>query len=164
MISKWLSSPNIWVDVAEMVTAHGEVYCFVFKFPSLKVGEETLWVSVFHFHVWQTYLGDIGVRVQRGQWGQPCRLPQEPVHARAECWWVTGWHCQWDHWHSTRLGIEPGGLLRRPAAAAWWPTRFWFFWRYGSRKLVFIFIIFCYFFGPLPWHMEVPRLGVKSEL
>ena len=23
---------------------------------------------------------------------------------------------------------------------------------------------FCYFFGPLPWHMEVPRLGVELEL
>ena len=28
----------------------------------------------------------------------------------------------------------------------------------------FFFLSFCYFFGPLPWHMEVPRLGVKSEL
>ena len=25
-------------------------------------------------------------------------------------------------------------------------------------------LFFCYFFGPLPWHMEVPRLGVESEL
>jgi len=26
------------------------------------------------------------------------------------------------------------------------------------------FFSFCYFFGPLPRHMEVPRLGVESEL
>ena len=26
------------------------------------------------------------------------------------------------------------------------------------------FLSFCYFFGPLPQHMEVPRLGVESEL
>jgi len=26
------------------------------------------------------------------------------------------------------------------------------------------FFSFCYFFGPLPWHTEVPRLGVESEL
>ena len=33
-------------------------------------------------------------------------------------------------------------------------------------KFYFIIIIlsFCYFFGPLPRHMEVPRLGVESEL
>ena len=27
------------------------------------------------------------------------------------------------------------------------------------------FVLFCFcFLGPCPWHMEVPRLGVKSEL
>ena len=26
------------------------------------------------------------------------------------------------------------------------------------------FLVFLPFLGPLPWHMEVPRLGVKSEL
>ena len=30
--------------------------------------------------------------------------------------------------------------------------------------LVFIFLVFLLFLGPLPRHMEVPRLGVKSEL
>ena len=30
--------------------------------------------------------------------------------------------------------------------------------------ILFYFLSFCYFFGPLPRHMEVPRLGVKSEL
>ena len=42
--------------------------------------------------------------------------------------------------------------------------------------ILFYFILFCLlsflllllllllFLGPLPWHMEVPRLGVKSEL
>ena len=29
--------------------------------------------------------------------------------------------------------------------------------------LFFYFLSFCYFFGPLPRHMEVPRLGVESE-
>ena len=27
---------------------------------------------------------------------------------------------------------------------------------------VFFFLSFCYFFGPLLWHMEVPRLGVNG--
>ena len=36
-------------------------------------------------------------------------------------------------------------------------------------KIFFIFIYlfilsFCYFFGLLPQHMEVPRLGAESEL
>ena len=35
-------------------------------------------------------------------------------------------------------------------------SRFWFF--------VFGFLSFCHFFGLLPRHMEVPRLGVESEL
>ena len=29
---------------------------------------------------------------------------------------------------------------------------------------LFYFIVFFYFLGPHPWHMEVSRLGVKSEL
>src|SRR5512136_2400744 len=29
---------------------------------------------------------------------------------------------------------------------------------------VCLFVCFCYFFGPLLRHMEVPRLGVESEL
>ena len=28
----------------------------------------------------------------------------------------------------------------------------------------FFFLVFLPFLGPLPWHMEVPRLGAKSEL
>ena len=33
---------------------------------------------------------------------------------------------------------------------------------YASESSFFFF--FCYFFGPLLRHMEVPRLGVESEL
>ena len=35
---------------------------------------------------------------------------------------------------------------------------------YRVQFIDFFFLSFCYFFGPLPRHMEVPRLGVKSEL
>ena len=41
---------------------------------------------------------------------------------------------------------------------------------YISGQLIFLFIIFFIFsvflpfLGPLPWHMEVPRLGVESAL
>ena len=37
----------------------------------------------------------------------------------------------------------------------------------GYSNIIIIIIIIlslCYFFGLLPWHMEVPRLGVESEL
>ena len=34
----------------------------------------------------------------------------------------------------------------------------------GWFHLTFFFLSFCYFFGLLPRHMEVPRLGVQSEL
>ena len=33
-----------------------------------------------------------------------------------------------------------------------------------SLSLSFIYLFFLSFLGPLPWHMEVPRLAVKSEL
>ena len=28
----------------------------------------------------------------------------------------------------------------------------------------FVCVCVCVFLGPLPWHMEGPRLGIKSEL
>ena len=31
-------------------------------------------------------------------------------------------------------------------------------------KVIFFFFVFLLFFGPLPRHMEVPRLGVELEL
>ena len=33
----------------------------------------------------------------------------------------------------------------------------------GRAFLFYIFFYFC-FLGPHPWHMDVPRLGVESEL
>ena len=27
-----------------------------------------------------------------------------------------------------------------------------------------VFVCMCVFLGPHPWHMEIPRLGVESEL
>ena len=35
------------------------------------------------------------------------------------------------------------------------------FWRFFKNLFIFVFLPFL---GLLPWHMEVPRLGVKSEL
>ena len=34
----------------------------------------------------------------------------------------------------------------------------------GILSFFFFFLIFLPFLGPLPQHMEVPRLGVQSEL
>ena len=34
----------------------------------------------------------------------------------------------------------------------------------GHPAFSFFFLPFCHFLEPLPWHMEVPRLGVESEL
>ena len=34
----------------------------------------------------------------------------------------------------------------------------------GTWKEVFYFFPFFFFLGPLLWHMEVPRLGINSEL
>ena len=33
-----------------------------------------------------------------------------------------------------------------------------------SHQPFFFVVVFLPFLGPLPWHMEVPRLGVQSEL
>jgi len=35
---------------------------------------------------------------------------------------------------------------------------------WSSLGFLVFFLSFCYFFGPLLRHMEVPRLGVESEL
>ena len=37
---------------------------------------------------------------------------------------------------------------------------------YDKYKYVYFYFIFVFlpFLGTLPWHMEVPRLGVESEL
>ena len=32
------------------------------------------------------------------------------------------------------------------------------------KKIIIFFFVFLPFLGPLPQHMEVPRLGVQSEL
>ena len=36
--------------------------------------------------------------------------------------------------------------------------------RSSCYPFFFFFLVFLPFLGPLPWHMEVPRLGVHSEL
>ena len=40
-------------------------------------------------------------------------------------------------------------------------TTLYLFW---LSFIFFVFLIFFSFLGPHPWHMEVPRLGVKLEL
>ena len=32
------------------------------------------------------------------------------------------------------------------------------------KFVVVVVVVFLPFLGPLPWHIEVPRLGVESEL
>ena len=55
------------------------------------------------------------------------------------------------HFTKEESGMKHGSCLRAAL-----PVLFCF---------VFFFLcLFCYFFGPLLWHMEVPRLGVESEL
>ena len=38
------------------------------------------------------------------------------------------------------------------------------FYLFMLMMMMFIIFVFLPFLGPLPWHMEVPRLGVESEL
>ena len=61
----------------------------------------------------------------------------------------------------SRLHLWRSGCWRHPARRGLVPE--------GSDPLVtelflFFFFVFLPFLGPLPWHMEVPRLGVESEL
>ena len=61
------------------------------------------------------------------------------------------------HW--ARPGIEP--------MSPWLLVRFFDCWaRMGTPRMefLFLFLFFFCFLGPHPWHMEVPRPGVKSEL
>ena len=62
------------------------------------------------------------------------------------------------------LGLDNDFLNRRQSSTnheegemIYWTLFFYFI-------IIIIFLSLCYFFGPLPQHMEVPRLGVKSEL
>ena len=46
-------------------------------------------------------------------------------------------------------------------------VQMWFLFFLKKNNLFyfyFLFFVFLLFPGPLPWHMEVPRLGVESEL
>ena len=36
--------------------------------------------------------------------------------------------------------------------------------KYSGINLIFFFLVFLLFLGPLSRHLEVPRLGVESEL
>ena len=61
-----------------------------------------------------------------------------------------------------RRGPVPLTLILRvelpTQVQGWHVVGFWFFF------FVFFFLSFCCFFGPLPRHVEVSRLGVESEL
>ena len=41
---------------------------------------------------------------------------------------------------------------------------FFFFFFFGLLSFLLLLLLLLLFLGPLPWHMEVPRLGVESEL
>ena len=57
----------------------------------------------------------------------------------------------------TRLGLAPPARLHLPLAS------FSFFFFFFLFFFFFSFFVFLPFLGPLPRHMEVPRLGVESE-
>jgi len=57
-----------------------------------------------------------------------------------------------------------GGLSRAPGLGARLGGGLSWTRRVVSNFFFFFFFFFCYFFGLLLRHMEVPRLGVESEL
>ena len=77
--------------------------------------------------------------------------------------WVINGECKCSC--SEKVRQRPRGELARP-------RHHWHVAVCGRRgvlevndlPLPFFFFVFLPFLGPLPWHMEVPRLGVESEL
>ena len=64
------------------------------------------------------------------------------------------------------LSVSPSGCPS-PLAQACHPSSLPFFFPHLSTLLFLpdsIFFFFFFFLRPHPWHMEVPRLGVESEL
>ena len=57
--------------------------------------------------------------------------------------------------------LNPLSKARIEPASSWIPVRF--VTTEPQWELLLFYFLFC-FLGPHPWHMEVPRLEVKSEL
>ena len=76
----------------------------------------------------------------------------------------------WSHWREpTRKPLLPGHLLPHSLSLNWISqdviqtlSLFWFLFLWGF--FCFFVLVFLPFLGPLQRHMEVPRLGVESEL
>ena len=64
---------------------------------------------------------------------------------------------------------ETAGCLLLPFRKTW---EFCFIWGWGTSfylvtafsRILHLIFFFVFFLGLHPWHMEVPRLGVESEL
>ena len=65
---------------------------------------------------------------------------------------------------SSELDMEVG--LRAPGAVcrSFSSPSFFFFFFFCLLSLLLLLLLLLLFLGPLPRHMEVPRLGVESEL
>ena len=66
------------------------------------------------------------------------------------------WHLAWELPHAAGAGLKKKKEKMFKKA---------FYFYFILFLFIYLFLsFFCYFFGPLPQHMEVPRLGVQSEL
>src|SRR5512135_581454 len=80
------------------------------------------------------------------------------------------YHAAWNILHSITLHgihcIQLGSIAPRCMESNAFNLNPWFFSFsfFFFFFFIFLFLSFFYFFGPLPRHMEVPRLGVESEL
>ena len=71
----------------------------------------------------------------------------------------------------TKVGQQPAERDKEVISELWsegwvyvnpWNQGVWVSWFLGGFFVFWGF--FCFFLGPHPWHMEVPRLGVEPEL
>ena len=78
----------------------------------------------------------------------------QPTQSSRQCWILNPLSKARDWTHN----LMDSGQICFCSATTGTPLRTSFFLSF------FFFFIFSPFLGPLPWHMEVPRLGIKLEL
>ena len=100
--------------------------------------------SIYVMHLWtNTAIKSLEVLDSRG-----CFLVLSELHP---CWYSQWWKGRYLHeLHCESIGQVPLSSPHIPIIV--------------FLLLLFLLLLLFCFLGPQPWHMEVPRLGVKSEL
>ena len=110
--------------------------------------------------IWFWPVGGAGRKSLRVKQQLPCNFPPtlfvsiclcRPALPRRPCFPTPAPHLQ-----PTSAGLPALAKSLRPSTS--------FVPAYSWVHSLFLNVLFCFVLGPHPWHVEVPRLGVQSEL